>query len=220
MPRTLYSLLRPLFSITRTLFLRSVEGIENIPKQGPFILAGNHVSIPDQWLMAMLSYTHNGVPVWFVARDDYWWGPWWTKPLRNKLATLLIDWRTPSNILREAEEVLRQNQAIAIYPEGTRNSDSRALALGKTGIARLALTTGVPIIPVGYEGPMITNVWEVFHEFVFKRNTATLRFGKPLTIEARQEPVTREDLYKITDRIMIEIGNVSGKRARLHDFAT
>lgn len=219
MPRTLYPIMRLLVPLTRAAFLKKAEGLGNVPARGPFILAGNHVSIPDQWFMGMLSYTKNRVPVWFVARDDYWWGPWWTKLTRNRLAILLVDWRSPANVLRQAEAVLAVGEAVAMYPEGTRNPDPLALALGKTGVARLALATGAPVIPVGYEGPVIASVWDVAREFLFKRNVVVIRFGKPLNFAVyRGTRVTRELLYEVTDRIMVAIASLCGRRARLHEF--
>ncbi|MBI2637171.1 MAG: 1-acyl-sn-glycerol-3-phosphate acyltransferase [Parcubacteria group bacterium] len=218
MPRTLYPILRPLFRFTYFAFLRKAEGLGNIPAQGPFIFASNHVSIPDQWLLGTLSYLQNRVPVWFVARDDYWWGPWWTKPLRNWFATLLIDWRAPAKVLKQAAAALARNEAVALYPEGTRNADPRSLALGKTGVARLALATGAPVIPVGYQGPHITSAADAIREFLFKRNTAAIAFGKPINLAGyRSTPVTRELLYEVTDRIMVEIGKLCAKRPRLHE---
>ena len=220
MPRTLYPILRPLFRFTYPVLLRKAEGLGNIPAHGPFILAGNHVSIPDQWLLGSLSYLHNRVEVWFVARDDYWWGTWWTKPMRHKLATLLVDWRAPAKVLRQAAAALARNEAVAVYPEGTRNADLRSLALGKTGVARLALATGAPVIPVGYQGPHITSMWDMIREFLFKRNTAVISFGKPITLAGYQgAPVTRKLLYEVTDRIMVEIGKLCNKRPRLHEYA-
>lgn len=220
MPRTLYPTLRPIFPLTYRLLLARAEGLDNIPARGPFIFAGNHVSIPDQWLLGSLSYLKNRVPVWFIARDDYWWGTWWTRPMRNALATLLIDWRAPARVLSDAEAVLRRREAVAVYPEGTRNTDLRVLGLGKTGAARLALATGAPVIPVGYQGPSVSTVWDAIREFFIKRNRATIRFGRPVDLAAyRTLPVTRELLYEVTDRIMVAIGKLCGKQPRLHECA-
>lgn len=203
------------------LFLKEARGLRHVPRKGPFILASNHVSIPDEWVMANVVYAHSREQVRYLARDDYWWGPWWTRWLEGMLGTLLVDWRNPSQVLKQAEVVIRGGGVVGVYPEGTRNTDGRALALGKTGVARLALATRVPVIPVGYTGPAIATVWDVVREFALKRNTATLAFGPAVNLDAyRGKPITRELLYRATDCIMAAIGRLSGKRPRLHEDAS
>ncbi|MBI2051126.1 MAG: 1-acyl-sn-glycerol-3-phosphate acyltransferase [Parcubacteria group bacterium] len=178
------------------------------------------ITFPLEWVLAALVYRKIRKPVWYVARDDYWWGTWWTKPIKNALATLLVDWRNPSAVLKEAERVLEQGGVVGMYPEGTRNTDARALALGKTGVARLALASSAPVIPVGYAGPSIATVWDVIREFAFKRNAATLSFGRAVDLSACYgKQVTRELLYRATDDIMAAIGALCGKRPRLHEYS-
>lgn len=184
------------------------------------ILACNHISVPDEWVMAALVYRKIRKPVWYIARDDYWWGPRWTHLLKDAFATLLVDWRNPSAVLEEAEAVLGEGGIVGVYPEGTRNTDPRALALGKTGVARLALVTGAPVLPVGYFGPPIATVWDIVKNFVFKCNTASLTFGRPLDLSRHyHEPMTRQLLYRVTDEVMIAIGKLCNKRPRLHEYA-
>ncbi|MEK7189062.1 MAG: lysophospholipid acyltransferase family protein, partial [Patescibacteria group bacterium] len=153
MEKTIYPYVAWAFPIANALFLKSAQGVEHIPTQGPVILASNHISVPDEGVMAGVVYGKIRKPVWYIARDDYWWGRWWTVPLKNALATLLVDWRSPAEVLKEAEAILKEGGVVGMYPEGTRNTDGRALCLGKTGVARLALATGAPVVPVGYTGP-------------------------------------------------------------------
>jgi 1-acyl-sn-glycerol-3-phosphate acyltransferase len=206
-----------LFPIFNALFLKEAVGVSNVPLKGPFILASNHISIPDEWVMVQVIYKHTKQPIWFIARDDYWWAPWWTKFLKNAFATLLIDWKNPSQVLEQAKDSISKNNIIGIYPEGTRNLDPKVLAIGKTGTARLALATGVPVIPVGYFGPPIATVWDVVRNFVLKRNTVSLHFGQAIDLsEFKDKPVDRKLLHNATDKIMVEIGKLSNKKPRLH----
>jgi len=221
MEKTIYPYAAWTFPVTNAFFLKSAHGLDSVPARGPLILASNHISVPDEWVLAALVYRKIRKPVWYIARDDYWWGTWWTGPIKNALATLLIDWRNPSAVLRDAEAVLRQGGVVGIYPEGTRNTDARALALGKTGAARLALATGAPVMPVGYIGPSIATVWDIIREFAFKRNAATLSFGREVDLsQYRGKPITRDLLYRATDDIMSAIGDLCGKRSRLHEYAS
>ncbi|MDP3995369.1 MAG: lysophospholipid acyltransferase family protein [bacterium] len=207
------------FPAVNAFFLKEAAGLEQVPRKGPFILASNHISIPDEWIMANIIYRHSKEPVRYLARDDYWWGPWWTRRLERAFGTLLIDWRNPSSVLEQAGSVLEQGGVVGIYPEGTRNTDSMALALGKTGAARLALATGAPVIPVGYFGPPIARIRDVFREFVIKRNTVSFAFGPGVNLSAYiGKPITRDLLYAATDDIMAAIGALCGKKPRLHDY--
>jgi 1-acyl-sn-glycerol-3-phosphate acyltransferase len=217
MPGTLHPYVSWTFPVANAFFLKEAFGVENIPEAGPFILASNHISIPDEWVMNNVVYPISREPIWFIARDDIWWGKWWVEVIKNSFALLIVDWRKPSAVLDEAEKILYNGGVVGVYPEGTRNLDPEALALGKTGIARLALATGAPIIPVGYFGPPIATAWDVVKNFVLARNTVTLHFGKALHFsEQKDKPITRELLYEITDNIMIEIGKLCNKRPRLH----
>ncbi len=205
--------------LVNSIFLGRVESANNIPARGPVILAANHVSFPDGWLIANIALARRGASPWFIGRDDYWVSARWTRFAMSRLTALFIDWRNPGAVLEEARDVLGRGGAIGVFPEGTRNMNAEALVLGKTGAARLALATGAPVIPIGYRGPSVTTTWEGFKHFLFKRNTAVITIGKPMRFGPNPNPareVTREALYEATDKIMIEIGKLCGKRARLH----
>ncbi|MAG29071.1 hypothetical protein CL632_02915 [bacterium] len=200
-------------------FLGKVLGKENVPSKGAFILAANHVSIPDSWLLINILLKKHEREVWFISRDDIWWGTWFTSKVVSPLlgSLLLVDWRNPKQVLDQAKEILKRGWVVGIHPEGTRNTDPKALCLGKTGAARLALETGLPVVPAGYFGPSISTLWDVFYEFALKRNRAKIVFGKTMDFsEYKNKEITRDLLYEVTDKIMIEIGNLSNKKPRLH----
>jgi len=151
------------------------------------------------------------------GRDDFWLGEKWSNFIGPRLAGIIVDWRNPSKALKKAHEVLSSGGIVGIFPEGTRNPDQQALCLGKTGVARLALSTKAPVVPVGYFGPKIATTFDVIKNFIFKRNLARIEFGKPLDFsEYYGKTIDRKLLYKVTDKIMIEIGALCDKRPRLH----
>ena len=135
--------------LLRVVFRPDVEGAENVPEEGPAILASNHLSYAD-WLFMPLTLTapghlrrqgrvlhhpgHQGlVPEEVLLRRR----PGADRPLRRLAA---------EGALSSAKRILEQGELFGIYPEGTRSHDGR-LYRGKTGVARLALETGVPVDP-------------------------------------------------------------------------
>lgn len=130
----------------------TITGAENIPATGPVILASNHVSYADTFLTPALIKRQVTLPVKAEAfrRDQ---GPKWAVigwflkavgmvPLDRTGGRAALDGLGP------VIEALEQGRVVGIYPEGTRSPDGR-LYQGKTGVARLALSTGAPVVPVG-----------------------------------------------------------------------
>lgn len=213
---TLHPIARLTAPLVNKIFLKQTRGLENIPKSGPYILAANHVSVPDEWLIGNIILQQGNKRLWFIGRDDFWSAKWWSKLTARVLGVLLIDWREPAKVLEPTLAILRAGGIIAAFPEGTRNFDALALVLGKTGAVRLALAAHCPIIPVGYEGPNITSVLDGLKHLA-KRTKAKLYFGRPLDFSAYyNQPLTRALLYKLTDQVMAEIGKLCNKKPRLH----
>lgn len=130
----------------------TITGAENIPATGPVILASNHVSYADTFLTPALIKRQVTLPVKAEAfrRDQgFTWSviAWFLKavgmvPLDRTGGRAALDGLGP------VIEALEQGRVVGIYPEGTRSPDGR-LYQGKTGVARLALSTGAPVVPVG-----------------------------------------------------------------------
>lgn len=203
-------------SLVNRLFLKKLSGLGQVPKSGPYIIASNHVSVPDQWLIANQIVGRDRRLVSYLARDDFWFTRRWSRLMARLFSALPIDWRAPAAVLDEALELLHHGGIIGIFIEGTRNFDHQSLVLGKTGAVRLALAAQCPIVPVGYAGPGIATIAAGL-KHLLKRNLAAIRFGAPLDLAAYyNQPITRELLYELTDKVMIEIGKLCDKRPRLH----
>ena len=190
----------------------TITGAENIPATGPVILASNHVSYADTFLTPALIKRQVTLPVKAEAfrRDQgFKWSviAWFLKavgmvPLDRTGGRAALDGLGP------VIEALEQGRVVGIYPEGTRSPDGR-LYKGKTGMARLALETGVPVIPVAVIG---TDKVSPPGPFKWRRQKVTLKFGAPLDF-SRYEGMS-EDRYilrSITDEIMYEIMQLSGQ---------
>ena len=197
--------------LLKLVFRPRQEGVENVPAEGPAILASNHLSYAD-WLFMPLTLDRK---VTFVAKAEYFTTPgfkgWLQKTFFSGAGQVPID-RTSgdaaSGALSTAKRVLAQGDLFGIYPEGTRSHDGR-LYRGKTGVARLAIETGVPVIPVAVVGTdIVAPPGKKFGHWTRPR----VRFGKPLDFSRYQGLENdRFILRSATDEIMYEIMNLSGQ---------
>jgi 1-acyl-sn-glycerol-3-phosphate acyltransferase len=195
----------------RVIFRPQVEGAENVPASGPAILASNHLSYAD-WLFMPLTLPRR---VTFVAKAEYFTTPgikgWFQKKFFSGAGQVPID-RSGANAaegaLASARQILENGDLFGIYPEGTRSHDGR-LYRGKTGVARLALETGVPVIPVAVlRTDVVAPPGKKFGSFT----RPGVRFGKPLDF-SRYDGMENDRyiLRAITDEIMYEIMQLSGQ---------
>jgi 1-acyl-sn-glycerol-3-phosphate acyltransferase len=195
----------------KLVFRPHTEGADNVPDEGPAILASNHLSYAD-WLFMPLTLTRR---VTFVAKAEYFTTPgvkgWFQKKFFSGAGQVPID-RSGANAaegaLSSARRILGQGDLFGIYPEGTRSHDGK-LYRGKTGVARLALETKVPVIPVAVVG---TNVVAPPGKKFGSFTRPVVRFGKPLDF-SRYEGLENDRfiLRSITDEIMYEIMRLSGQ---------
>jgi 1-acyl-sn-glycerol-3-phosphate acyltransferase len=188
------------------------EGLENVPVDGPAILASNHLSFCDSLFMPVMVSRK----VTFLAKAEYFTTPGikgrLTKTLITAVGQVPID-RSDADASRAAlntgVRVLRSGALLGIYPEGTRSPDGR-LYRGKTGVARMALEAGVPVIPVAMIG---TEIIQPTGRLLPKlRPRPGVRFGKPLDF-SRYEGMAGDRFVErsMTDEIMYELMQLSGQ---------
>ncbi|MCH1868235.1 1-acyl-sn-glycerol-3-phosphate acyltransferase [Nocardioides sp. CFH 31398] len=195
----------------RIVFRPRAEGLENVPEEGPAVLASNHLSYAD-WLFMPLTLPRR---VSFVAKAEYFTGPgvkgWLQKTFFSGSGQIPIDRSgvdAAEGALMSAKKVLGRGELFGIYPEGTRSHDGR-LYRGKIGVARLALETGVPVIPVAVVG---TDEVAPPGKKFGRVTRPVVRFGEPLDF-SRYEGMEgdRYILRSVTDQIMYEIMKLSGQ---------
>ena len=191
--------------ILRVLFRPWVEGQENIPTGGAAIFASNHLSFSDSFFLPLV------VPrrVTFLAKSDYFTGRGVkgraTAAFFKGAGQLPVDrsgGMAGEAALRSGMKVLRRGEVLGIYPEGTRSPDGR-LYRGRTGVARMALESGCPVLPVAMIG---TDKAQPTGKRVPKIMRIGVRIGKPLDFsryEGMEE--NRFVLRSITDEIMYEV---------------
>jgi 1-acyl-sn-glycerol-3-phosphate acyltransferase len=195
----------------RLVFRPQVSGAENVPASGPAILASNHLSYSD-WMFMPLTLPRR---VTFVAKAEYFTTPgikgWFQRKFFSGSGQVPIDRSgatAAEGALKAAKKILAEGELFGIYPEGTRSHDGR-LYRGKTGVARLALESKVPVIPVAVVGTdVVAPPGKKFGRFT----RPIVRFGKPLDF-SRYEGMENDRyiLRSITDEIMYEIMRLSGQ---------
>jgi 1-acyl-sn-glycerol-3-phosphate acyltransferase len=200
--------IRPIFWL---LFRPHVTGRENVPLNGPVILASNHLSFIDSIAIPTVAPRK----VAYLAKAEYFTGSgitgWFSRTLFTALGTLPVEretHRAAQAALDTALSVLERGGAFGIYPEGTRSRDGR-LARGKTGVAWLALTADCPVVPVAVAGT--DRVQPVGARWPRPRRIS-VTFGEPLTFpEERGQAAKGRARRVVTDRIMEAIAGLSGQ---------
>ncbi|MER6996025.1 lysophospholipid acyltransferase family protein [Streptomyces sp. NPDC000410] len=203
-----YVVLGPLL---RLLFRPRIEGLEHIPADGAAIVAGNHLSFSDHFLMPAILKRR----ITFLAKAEYFTGP----GLKGRLTASFF--RSAGQIpvdrsgkdagqaaIREGLGVLEKGELLGIYPEGTRSHDGR-LYKGKVGVAVMAIKAGVPVVPCAMVG---TFEIQPPGQVIPSIRRVTIRFGKPLDF-SRFAGMENEKavLRAATDEIMYEILTLSGQ---------
>lgn len=189
----------------------TVTGRENVPRTGGVILASNHLSFIDSFAIPIVAPR----PVSFLAKADYFTGTGVGGAFRRHffrdVAQAIPVNRRSSRAAQEsldlALEVLQQGRAFGIYPEGTRSRDGR-LYRGRTGVAFLALTAGVPVVPVGLTGT--ADVQPVGARMP-RRAKVVIRFGPPIHPADYAGLPAGRARRQLTDDVMDAIAGLTGQ---------
>lgn len=203
-----HAVIPPVF---KAIWRPEVIGLENVPETGGVILASNHLSFADSIVIPVV------VPrkVVFLAKQSYFTGTgpkgafvrWWFEGI-GMLPVDRDDAQAAMDSLDTALDVLSRGEAFGIYPEGTRSRDGR-LYRGRTGVAHLALTAGVPVVPVGLRGT--EHLQPVGTRFP-RPVKVTLRFGEPISFAGKFDGVPPGRARReATDQIMAAIADLSGQ---------
>ncbi|WP_434587815.1 lysophospholipid acyltransferase family protein [Streptomyces sp. A5-4] len=203
-----YVLLGPLL---RLLFRPSIEGLDHIPEDGAAIVAGNHLSFSDHFLMPAIIKRR----ITFLAKAEYFTGPGvkgrLTAAFFRSAGQIPVDRsgkEAGKNAIREGLGVLSKGELLGIYPEGTRSHDGR-LYKGKVGVAAMAIKGQVPVVPCAMVG---TFEIQPPGQKVPRIKRVTVRFGEPMDF-SRYAGMENEKaaLRAVTDEIMYAILGLSGQ---------
>lgn len=197
--------------VARAVWRPTVEGVEHVPLSGPVLIASNHLSFADSVVIPIVAPRK----VVFLAKSEYFTGSGITGRLRRGwfegLGMVPVDrsdTRAALDSLDIALEVLGRGEAFGVYPEGTRSRDGR-LYRGRTGVAQLALTAGVPVVPVGLTG---TDDLQPVDATWPRLAKVTVRFGEPIDFAGRFDGMPPGRARReATDEIMDAIHALTGQ---------
>jgi 1-acyl-sn-glycerol-3-phosphate acyltransferase len=205
----------PIYQLTRDVlipwlhvwFQWHIEGIENIPKSGPAILAFNHVAYLDPLAIGYVVNKAGRRPR-FLAKSELFadrriaWALRGCGQIEVKRGT-----RAAPVALDNAVEALNRGEIVVIFPEGTVTTDPDLNPMpAKTGVTRLALKSGVPLIPGAIWGT--ANIWPKGYGKSWRpRQPVLVRIGQPMDIEG--SPDAREDWERAGVEIMEAIGTLA-----------
>ncbi|MEI8184178.1 MAG: lysophospholipid acyltransferase family protein [Actinomycetes bacterium] len=184
------------------IFRPKVSGLRHVPSNGPVIIASNHLSFSDSIFMPLV------VPrkVTFLAKSEYFTSPG-IKGFIKKLTFIALGQvpidrsggKRSEAALATGLKVLQEGHCLGIYPEGTRSPDGR-LYKGRTGIARMAIDSGAPIIPVA-----MFNTAEIqpTGQVVPKVRRVEMVFGEPMyfTGDSTDQAVLRAATNQLMEKI-------------------
>lgn len=193
-----------------------LEGLEQIPREGPAIVAGNHLSYVDPFAHGYFVDRAGRRPR-FLAKQELFEIPLVGAALRGARQIPVVRGSDAVSPIDEAKRAIDDGEVIVIYPEGTTTTTNPDFSPGggRTGAVRLSLSTGVPIVPVATWGGQW--IWR-------KAGKQSLAFGRPIWLEAG-EPIDvtalaagdpeRSTVRELTDHLMDELGRlVADLRAR------
>jgi 1-acyl-sn-glycerol-3-phosphate acyltransferase len=203
-----YIFMGPLLSL---LGRPKTEGLEHIPDSGPAILASNHLAVADSFYLPLVVKRR----ITFLAKAEYFTGTglrgWFRRWFFTVAGQVPIDRSsadTAQAALETAQRLLDDGKLLGMYPEGTRSPDGR-LYKGKTGLARLALETGVPVIPVAMVG---TDVVNPPGSKMWRFGRVTVRIGKPLDFSRFEGLAGNRFIERaLIDEVIYELMQLSGQ---------
>lgn len=195
----------------RAVYRPTVTGLEHVPRSGPIVLASNHISFADEIFTPTVARRQ----VFYFAKAEYFT----STGIRGRLMASTFrglgqlpvergDTRSAASVIEIGVEELAQGRVLGIFPEGTRSPDGRLYRF-RTGVARLALRTGAPVVPVGIVGtrdvqPPENKRWH--------RAPVEVHFGAPMRFGQRAaEERSSRVLREITEAVRTAVQAMSGQ---------
>jgi 1-acyl-sn-glycerol-3-phosphate acyltransferase len=197
--------------VAKLVWRPTVTGLENVPRTGAVIIASNHLSFADSLVIPIVAPRK----VHFLAKSDYFSGGGVKGRLQKAwfegMGMLPVDRDDPKAAIASLDtalEVLGRGGAFGLYPEGTRSRDGR-LYRGRTGVAHLALTAGVPVVPAGITG---TEKLQPVGARLPRVVPISVEFGAPIEVAGRYDGVALGKARRLlTDEIMTAIQAMTGQ---------
>lgn len=191
--------------LLRSIFIKEVRGLENIPAKGCFIIAANHTSYLDPALVWCILILFLNRKLYFIGMKPLQ-KHWWNRLLLGRyLNTLFVN-----GVVNEAVDKLKEGNGIIIFPEGGRTYDGELQKPRGTGVAVMSYLANAPVIPLCIDGTF--EIWPRYKLFPRIKKRAVLRFGKPIWVSAK-EP-SQKQIQGFIRTVMLKIAGLCKKRYR------
>jgi 1-acyl-sn-glycerol-3-phosphate acyltransferase len=201
-----YCLKKTLGPLVRGLWIKKVEGLEYLPAEGPVIVASNHASYLDFICFVAVSPRN----IHYLAAEKFFRSPFW-RPIMDLSGQIKVD-RFRGNkrhTMCQVHSALDQGRVIGIFPEGTRSPDG-TIQSAYSGVARFALASKAPVVPVGVIGAY--DVWPREQTLPRLAREIHIRIGEPLSFDAYHDIDPEEDHFlEVTETIMGKIRELTGQ---------
>ncbi|MGN6169267.1 MAG: lysophospholipid acyltransferase family protein [Solirubrobacteraceae bacterium] len=201
-PGRLYALVKRVsVPYCRTVYKLDVQQIENVPADGPVILAPNHFSYMDHWFVGVLLPRH----VRFMAKSQLFKGRPREWVLAHMGAFPVRRGQHDEEAMATALALLHHGEAIVMYPEGGRSRSGEIGVQARPGIGRLALETGTPLVPIAVYGSERARSWRRL-----ECPPVTVRYGRRIRPEREADP-PRERQQEVADEVLAAVRRLHGE---------
>ena len=191
------------------LWVKKITGLENAPKNCAFILAANHSSYMDHLIVGSTIIPYLDKKIHYLAKKEHF-DNFLERKWHNYVGAIPVDRQSGGKkALKHAIKALKHGEIIAIYPEGTRTLTGK-MQKAKTGVARLALLSKAPVLPIGLIG-----TFEILPKgkYIPRLKKAEMNIGKPMYFNKYyNKRMTKKLLRQITTKIMREVARLSGQK--------
>jgi 1-acyl-sn-glycerol-3-phosphate acyltransferase len=195
-PSLLYLLIGGLsWPVMRFLFRLRARGIENLPRDGGFVLAPNHISNLDPWPLGLPLFPRRFLR--FMAKKELFWFPLGLI-IKAGGAFKVRRGEGDRGAIETAIELVRGGEIVVVFPEGTRQRKGitkKFESRPRTGAARIALESGTPLVPAAVSGT----------DRLRRLGPLRVAYGPPVPLEDLRDRDLREAATVATERLMTEI---------------
>lgn len=202
-------------------FIKKTTGLENLPKKGPYIIACKHLATLDGAFIAAVIIPYLNQKVYFIANIAKW-GWFWENVVGVRwAANIPFDRDNPRLCLEIATDYLLKGKIVGIFPEGVIQEYDGKKRRAKTGTARLAIRTHVPIVPIGMSHDIsvpsdlpgqirIFRRRQAIKNILMNPHSMEINIGEPFTLSAYYDKeITQDMLEQATNEIMDKIDRLT-----------
>ena len=195
-PDWLYTFIRVVsYPLCRFVFRLHATGIDNVPPDGPVILAPNHFSAMDHWFVGILLRRR----VRFMAKSQLFRGRFLEFVLSHVAAFPVRRGQRDEEAIITALTILERGGMLVIYPEGGRSRSGRIGDSARPGIGRLALESGAPVVPLAIDGSERARNWRRL-----RLPAVRLSYGQPMRF-AREPGAPSERQHEVADEVLAAV---------------